>query len=105
MIDRYSRPEMTRLWTDAYRFQKMLEVELLSTEALVKEGKVPAAAIKIIRRKARVNLPRIREIEQEVKHDVIAFVSQVGETVGPESRFIHMGLTSSDILDTALAGY
>jgi adenylosuccinate lyase len=103
MIERYSRPEMSRLWTDEYRFEKMLEVELLATEALVKKGEVPAAAYRKIRQKARINVPRIREIEREVKHDVIAFVSQVGEGIGPESRFLHLGLTSSDVLDTALA--
>src|ERR1017187_4699026 len=103
MIERYSRPEMTRLWTDEYRFEKMLEVELLSTEALVKQGKVPAKAYATIRRKAKINVARIREIEREVKHDVIAFVTQVAEGMGPESRFLHLGLTSSDVLDTALA--
>ena len=103
MIERYSRPEMTRLWTDAYRFEKMLEVELLSTEALVKQRKVPAKAYAKIRRKAKINVARIRQIEREVKHDVIAFVTQVGEGIGPEARFLHMGLTSSDVLDTALA--
>src|ERR1017187_3454900 len=103
MIERYSRPEMTRLWTDEYRFEKMLEVELLSTEALVKQGKVPAKAYAKICRKAKINVSRIRQIEKEVKHDVIAFVTQVGEGIGPESRYLHMGLTSSDVLDTALA--
>jgi len=103
MIERYARPEMSRLWTDEYRFQKMLQVELLATEALVKEGRVPAKAYAKIRRKARINVARIRAIEREVKHDVIAFVTQVGEGIGPESRFLHMGLTSSDVLDTALA--
>jgi adenylosuccinate lyase len=103
MIERYARPEMTRLWTDEYRFEKMLEVELLATEALVKQGKVPAKAYAKIRRKAKINVARIREIEREVKHDVIAFVTQVGEGIGPESRFLHLGLTSSDVLDTALA--
>jgi adenylosuccinate lyase len=103
MIERYSRPEMTRLWTDEYRFEKMLAVELLSTEALVKKGDVPAAAYRKIRAKAKINVPRIREIEKEVKHDVIAFVTQVGEKIGPESRYLHLGLTSSDVLDTALA--
>jgi len=103
MIPRYSRPEMTRLWTDEYRFEKMLEVELLSTEALVKQGKVPAKAYAKIRRKAKINVARIRQIEHVVKHDVIAFVSQVGEGIGPESRYLHLGLTSSDVLDTALA--
>jgi adenylosuccinate lyase len=103
MIDRYSRPEMARLWTDEYRFHKMLEVELLATEALVKQGKVPAKAYATIRRKAKINVSRIHTIEREVKHDVIAFVTQVGETIGPEARFLHLGLTSSDVLDTALA--
>ncbi len=103
MIERYSRPEMTRLWTDEYRFEKMLAVELAATEALVKQRKVPAKAYATIRRKAKINVARIREIEREVKHDVIAFVTQVGEGIGPASRFLHLGLTSSDVLDTALA--
>jgi adenylosuccinate lyase len=103
MIERYTRPEMGRLWTDEYRFEKMLEVELLATEALVKQKKVPEAAYRKIRAKAKINVARIREIEREVKHDVIAFVTQVGEGIGPESRFLHLGLTSSDVLDTALA--
>ena len=103
MIERYSRQEMAKLWTDEYRFQKMLDVELLATEALVKQGKVPARAYATIRRKAKINVPRIRAIERDVKHDVIAFVTQVGERIGPESRYLHLGLTSSDVLDTALA--
>jgi adenylosuccinate lyase len=104
MIDRYSRPEMTRIWTDEYRFEKMLQVELLATEALVQKKQVPAAALAKIRSKARIDVARIREIEKEVKHDVIAFVTQVAETVGPEAQqYLHFGLTSSDVLDTALA--
>jgi adenylosuccinate lyase len=103
MIARYTRPEMERLWTDQYRFEKMLEVEILACEALAHQKKVPARALAKIRRKARVRLARIREIEQEVKHDVVAFVTQLAETVGPEGRYLHMGLTSSDVLDTALA--
>ncbi len=103
MIARYSRPQMTALWTPQYRFEKMLEVEILASEALVKEKKVPAAAVATIRKRAKINVERINEIEREVKHDVIAFVTQVAETVGPEGRYLHMGLTSSDVLDTALA--
>ena len=103
MIPRYSRPEMARLWTDEHRFEKMLQVEILACEALARQKKVPARALATIRRKARVNLRRIRAIEKVVKHDVIAFVTQVGEGVGPDGRFLHMGLTSSDVLDTALA--
>ena len=103
MIERYSRPEMSRLWTDEYRFEKMLQVELLASEALVQKNIVPAAALAKIKARARIDVPRIREIEKAVKHDVIAFVTQVGETIGPEARFLHFGLTSSDVLDTALA--
>ena len=103
MIERYTRPEMARLWTDDYRFQKMLDVEILATEALVKQKKVPAAALAKIRKKARINVAQIRRIEKEVKHDVIAFVTQVAKTVGPEGRYLHLGLTSSDVLDTALS--
>ncbi len=104
MIERYMREEMARLWTDEYRFEKMLEVELLASEALVRQKKIPAAAVEKIRRKARIDVPRIREIEKEVKHDVIAFVTQVGETVGKEAQqYLHFGLTSSDVLDTALS--
>src|SRR5689334_23122977 len=104
MIDRYSRPEMSRLWTDEYRFEKMLEVEILASEALVKKKMVPADALAKIKAKAKINVERIREIEKEVKHDVIAFVTQVAETVGPEGhQYLHFGLTSSDVLDTALA--
>jgi adenylosuccinate lyase len=103
MIERYSRNDMSRLWTEEYRFHKMLEVELLSTEALVRKGKVPRAAYAKIKKKAKINVARIREIENVVKHDVIAFVTQVGENMGPESRFLHLGLTSSDVLDTALS--
>jgi adenylosuccinate lyase len=103
MIERYTRPDMARLWTDEYRFEKMLQVELLATEALVHKKKVPASALAKIRSKARIDVPRIREIERDVKHDVIAFVTQVGETIGEEARYLHFGLTSSDVLDTALA--
>lgn len=103
MIERYSRPEMTKFWTDQHRFETMLEVEILATEALVRMKKVPAKALATIRRRAKINVSRIHEIEKVVKHDVIAFVSQVAETVGPDGRYLHMGLTSSDVLDTALA--
>jgi adenylosuccinate lyase len=104
MIDRYTRPEMARLWTDEYRFQKMLAVEILATEALVKKKVVPSEALAKIKSKAKINVDRIREIEKEVKHDVIAFVTAVAETVGPEGhQYLHFGLTSSDVLDTALA--
>ncbi|MFO1520372.1 MAG: adenylosuccinate lyase [bacterium] len=103
MIPRYSRPEMANLWTDEAKFQKWLEIEIAACEAWRKLGKIPAAALKKIQKKSRFSVPRILQIEKEVKHDVIAFVTCVAENVGPEGRYLHMGLTSSDVVDTGLA--
>jgi adenylosuccinate lyase len=94
---------MARIWSDENRLQKMLEVEILAAEAMANRGIVPKNAIPKIRQKAKINIARVAEIEQVVKHDVIAFLTQVGETIGPEARFLHLGMTSSDVLDTALA--
>ncbi len=103
MIPRYSRPEMARLWSDENRFATWLEVEIAATEVLVGRGTVPKEALAAIKAKARFDVARIEEIEREVQHDVIAFVSCVAESVGPEGRWLHYGLTSSDVVDTALA--
>ncbi|HLA76148.1 MAG TPA: adenylosuccinate lyase [Vicinamibacteria bacterium] len=103
MIPRYSRPEMARIWSDENRFGSWLQVELAATEVLSERGVVPRQALDAIRRKARFEVARIEAIEKEVQHDVIAFVSCVAESVGPEGRWIHYGLTSSDVVDTALA--
>jgi len=103
MIRRYSRPEMARLWSDDNRFGAWLKVEIAATEVLADRGIVPRAALAAIREKARFDVARIEEIEKEVQHDVIAFVSNVAENVGPEGRWLHYGLTSSDVVDTALA--
>jgi adenylosuccinate lyase len=103
MIPRYSRAEMSRIWSDQSRFGAWLEVELAATEVLAERGVVPREALQAIREKARFDVARIDEIEREVKHDVIAFVSTVAENVGPEGRWLHYGLTSSDVVDTALA--
>ncbi len=103
MIDRYTRPEMGALWSDQHRFSIWLEIELLACEAQAELGIIPKEAVAVIREKARFDVARIDEIEREVKHDVIAFLTNVGEHVGPEARFIHLGMTSSDVLDTALA--
>ena len=103
MIPRYSRPEMARIFSDENRFATWLRVELAATEVLVERGVVPPEAWAIIREKARFDVARIDEIEREVQHDVIAFVSNVAENVGAEGRWIHWGLTSSDVVDTALA--
>ncbi len=103
MIPRYSRPEMSGLWEPESRFNAWLDVEILACEANARLGLIPAKALANIRKKAAFNVKRIDELEKIVKHDVIAFLTAVGENVGPDSRYIHLGLTSSDVLDTSLA--
>jgi adenylosuccinate lyase len=103
MIPRYTRPEMGRIWSEENSFQKWLDIEILAAEALAQMGRVPKAAISRIRKNARFNVERIREIEREVKHEVIAFLSSVAESIGDDARFLHLGMTSSDVMDTALA--
>ncbi len=103
MIPRYTRPEMGRIWGDENKFRKWLEVEIATAEAETEAGLIPKSAARAIRRKARFNVPRIQEIEKKVKHDVIAFTTNVAEHVGREARYLHYGLTSYDVVDTALA--
>jgi adenylosuccinate lyase len=103
MIQRYTRPEMGRIWSEENSFQKWLDVEILAAEALAQMGKVPKAAIARIKKNARFKVERIREIEGEVKHEIIAFLSSVAESIGDDARFLHLGMTSSDVMDTALA--
>ncbi len=103
MIPRYTRPEMGGIWTDRSKFAAWLEIEMLACEAQASLGKIPPEVIPAIRAKAGFDVRRIEEIEAEVKHDVIAFLTSVGEHVGPDARYIHIGMTSSDLLDTGLA--
>lgn len=103
MIERYTLPKMGAIWEPYNRFAKWLEVEILVCEAMAQEGMIPQKSLDTIKEKADFSVDRIQEIEEEVKHDVIAFLTNVEEYVGPDARFIHLGLTSSDILDTALA--
>jgi adenylosuccinate lyase len=103
MIPRYTRPAMGKIWEDENKFRIWLEIEILACEAQAELGVIPREAARVIREKARFEVARIDAIEQEVKHDVIAFLTNVGEHVGPDSRFIHLGMTSSDVLDTCLA--
>jgi len=103
MISRYARPRMMAIWEPQHRFDTWLRVELLACEAWAELGKVPREALAVIRKRAGYDLNRIQEIEREVRHDVVAFVSAVAERVGPEARYIHLGLTSYDVVDTALA--
>lgn len=103
MIDRYSLPAMRALWTAEHKYATWLNVELLACDAMAAEGLIPAEAVRIMRAKARVDVARIDELERTTQHDVLAFVNAVAETIGPEGRYLHEGLTSSDVLDTALA--
>jgi len=103
MIARYSRPAMSRIWEEESRFRRWLEVELAVCDALAEAGRIPKAAAAAIRKKAAFDVARIQEIEATVQHDVIAFLTSVAEFVGPEARYIHLPLTSSDVVDTAQA--
>ena len=105
MIPRYTRAEMGRLWSDEHRFAKWLDVELAATDSLAEAGIVPVAAARTLRERARVDVKRIHEVEARVRHDVIAFTVVVGESIGdPEAaRWLHYGLTSNDVVDTAQA--
>ena len=103
MIPRYSREIMTKIWSPENKYQKWLDVEILACEAMAKLGKIPTSTLKNIKKNVSVNVERIDEIEKITKHDVIAFLTSLTEKVGEDGRFIHMGLTSSDVLDTSLA--
>ena len=103
MIERYTLPEIGRIWEDENKYRIWLEIEILACEANAKLGFIPEAAVKEIREKANFSVERILEIEAEVHHDVIAFLTNVAEYVGESARFVHYGMTSSDILDTTLA--
>ncbi len=103
MIRRYSKPSMAKVWEPTNKFQKWLDVEIAACEAHAELGTIPAEAVKIIKTKAKFSVDRIDEIEKTTNHDVIAFLTNVAENVGEESRFIHLGLTSSDVVDTAFS--
>ncbi len=103
MIERYALPEIAKIWSEENKFSIWLKIELYASEANNKLGIVPAAALRKIKSKAKFNVQKINQIENVVKHDVIAFLTNVGSYVGPDSRFIHYGMTSSDVLDTALS--
>jgi len=103
MIERYSRPEMKRVWSDESKFTRWLEVEVAACEAWAELGVIPREALSKIRLARRVNLKRMEEILKETHHDMTAFLGAVSESLGEESRFIHLGLTSSDVIDTALS--
>ncbi|HEY6038152.1 MAG TPA: lyase family protein, partial [Kofleriaceae bacterium] len=105
MIARYSRPELAALWEDGYRFEQWLAIELAACEAMEQAGTVPAGTAAKVREAAagKLNPARILEIEQKTRHDVIAFLTHVEELAGEPARWLHLGMTSSDVLDTSLA--
>ncbi|MHB8581500.1 MAG: adenylosuccinate lyase [Ignavibacteriaceae bacterium] len=103
MIERYTLPEMGKIWQDEFKYRTWLQIEILACEARSELGEIPKADIEVIRQKAKFDIKKILEIEETTKHDVIAFLTNVAEYVGPESRHIHYGMTSSDILDTTLS--
>jgi len=103
MIERYSRPRMSNIWTDENKFRKMLDVEILACEALAKQGIVPKQALKTIKEKASFSVERIKEIEETTNHDVVAFIKNISENIGEDAKYVHFGLTSSDVLDTGLS--
>ena len=102
MIDRYVYPEMGRIWAEENEFQIMLDIELIACEALAELGEVPKAAVAAIREKARLDWKRIQEVQKNVRHDVMAFLTVIAEQVGEEAKYLHLGLTASDVKEMAL---
>jgi len=103
MIERYTRPEMGKIWNDHFKFETWLRVEILACEERAEMGEISQSDLNEIKTKGSFDITRILEIEETTKHDVIAFLTNVAEYAGPASRHIHYGMTSSDVLDTALA--
>src|SRR5271156_5629767 len=103
LIARYTRPQMGQIWSDENKYRMWLAVETAASETLAEDGIVPAEAAKAIRERGEIDVQRIQAIEAEVKHDVIAFTTAVAEKIGPEARWLHYGLTSNDVVDTAQA--
>lgn len=103
MISRYTLPRMGKIWKEEEKFALWLKIEVLACEAWAELGEIPKDAVARIKERAKFDIVRIKEIEKEVKHDVLAFLTNLAESIGPEARYVHLGLTSSDILDTTLA--
>ena len=102
MIERYSLCGMSAIWQDEFKFQTMLAIEILALEALSLEKQVPRNAVRRIKKKAKFNLEKIKRIEEKTQHDVVAFVTDIAQHLGPDAKYLHLGLTSSDLLDTTL---
>ena len=100
MIERYSRKQLTDIWSEQNKYQIWLDVEVAAAEAMEKLGQIPKGVASVVRKKAKINVKRIHQIESKVKHDVIAFLTSVTEKAGIKARYLHQGMTSSDVLDT-----
>lgn len=103
MIDRYTLSKMGQIWSDEHKFEIMLKIEVLACEALCKLGLIPKPALEKIKKNAKFDIEEVKRLEEKTKHDVVAFINNVGQNIGPEARYLHMGLTSSDLLDTSLS--
>lgn len=102
MIERYCLPEMSGIWQEEFKFKTMLDIEILTLQALASQNKIPKSAVLRIRKKAGFNLTTIKKLEEKTQHDVVAFVNNIAQNIGPDARYLHLGLTSSDLLDTTL---
>ncbi len=103
MIDRYTLSKMGNIWSEKHKFEIMLQIEVFACEAMCKLGQIPKKSLEKIKKSAKFDIDEIKRLEEKTKHDVVAFINNVGQYIGPESRYLHMGLTSSDLLDTALS--
>src|SRR6185295_1706800 len=103
MIERYTLSKIGRIWSDQRKLEIMLNIEILACEALAKLGQIPKQAVENIRKNAKFELDEVRRLEEKTKHDVVAFIQNVGESLGSDAQYLHMGLTSSDLLDTSLS--
>ena len=102
MIERYSRKELADIWSEENKYKIWLDVEIAAAQAMEKLGQIPKGVSSVVRKKARINVKRIHQIESKVKHDVIAFLTSIAEKTGIKARYLHQGMTSSDVLDTSL---
>ncbi len=103
MIERYTLSKMGNIWTDEHKFSIMLKIEVLTCEAMCKLGTIPKKAMEKIKKNAKFDIEEVKKLEEKTKHDIVAFINNVGQYIGPEARYLHMGLTSSDLLDTSLS--
>jgi adenylosuccinate lyase len=102
MIERYSLPKMSGIWQEEFKFKTMLDIEILTLQALANQNKIPQSAVIRIKKKAKFNLQEIKKIEEKTQHDVVAFLNYIAQNIGPDAKYLHLGLTSSDLLDTTL---